>query len=173
MQNEHPRHWLDYLTSIGNFTALAAIPVVLAVIGHWSSEAIKSQETAVRYTELALDILASPEKESGRGMREWATRIISKHSGFKIDYEEAVANAPWRTYVYSRSVDYDKDAINELATTAAREIVQGERWRAFITNPGNRLKQSEYLRDLLAQHHEEVQRKRSNAKVTVRDHRKN
>lgn len=76
--------------------AAVVIPVVLAIVGNWYSQAIKEREIQGRYVELALSILKEPADPNNQNIRKWALLVIDRYSGVPLDLrsKEELASAP-------------------------------------------------------------------------------
>ncbi len=75
------------ITIIGTLVASIAIPLAIALIGHWYTSSLKEKEFGVRYVELAISILSEEPQEHTQGIRKWAIDVVSAHSIVKISDE--------------------------------------------------------------------------------------
>lgn len=128
------------------------IPAVLAFIGHWSSDAIKSREVAVRYTELALEILSKPAIPGSEDLREWSTEVISHYSGINMKKE---------VRKYLRKKDLGLEVLDEkwvpgFTDTYAKNIIETEPWEKFLQDTGDKQIQKNYIKILLNAYYEQV-----------------
>jgi hypothetical protein len=84
------------LSAISGLVAAVVIPVVLALVGNWYSQAIKEREIQGRYVELALSILKEPPDRNNQNIRNWALQVIDRYSGVPLDVrtKEELAAAP-------------------------------------------------------------------------------
>jgi VIT1/CCC1 family predicted Fe2+/Mn2+ transporter len=77
MAEEKKKDIWDKLSSLAALFASVLVPIVIAVIGHSYTSALKESENRVKYTELAISILKDkPEKETN-DVRAWAIDVIS------------------------------------------------------------------------------------------------
>lgn len=74
--------FLDTVLKI--FSALA-LPIVLAVLGYWFNDSLKSRELNVKYVEIAVNVLSQPPSEETKSLRQWAITLINQHAAVKID----------------------------------------------------------------------------------------
>ena len=56
-------------------------PIVVGLIGHWVSQAVKDREVQGKFVELAVEILRANPTEDTKNLREWAIQIIDIYSG--------------------------------------------------------------------------------------------
>lgn len=61
------------------------IPLVIALVGHWYTSALKEREIEARYIEIAISILNSESTPSNKNIRKWAVEIVNKYSPVEID----------------------------------------------------------------------------------------
>ncbi len=61
-----------------------AIPIVLALVGHWYTAAQNAREFGLQYVELAVSILAQEPQQHNRELRAWAADVINIHSSIKL-----------------------------------------------------------------------------------------
>lgn len=71
----------DKLSSLSGFIASVLVPIVIALVGHSYTSAIKEAENRVRYTELAISILKEDPEKDRNDVREWAVDVINQYSG--------------------------------------------------------------------------------------------
>lgn len=78
------------------WASIIVIPVVLALVGHWVTQAVKEREVQGKFVELAIGILKEPPSEESQNLRKWAISIVDKHSGVPMSDEtrEELQNAP-------------------------------------------------------------------------------
>ncbi|MBT8288770.1 MAG: hypothetical protein KJO00_12175, partial [Bacteroidia bacterium] len=78
---------LDKLKFFINSIAAIGIPVVIALVGHNYTDAIKEREIQARFVEIAIEILSEPidSSNSKRNLREWSVDVINQYSGVKLD----------------------------------------------------------------------------------------
>jgi hypothetical protein len=65
----------------------ALIPVVIALVGHWYSQALKEREVQARFVELGVSILQTPPSEESKNLRQWAIKVLDKYSGIPMGNE--------------------------------------------------------------------------------------
>jgi hypothetical protein len=65
--------------------AAVVIPVVIAFVGHWYTQALKERELQGEFVVLAVDILRSPAIPEAEDLREWATEVVDRYSGVHLD----------------------------------------------------------------------------------------
>jgi hypothetical protein len=76
---------LAFLESLSKILGAVALPVVLAVLGYWFNDSLKSQELNVKYVEIAVNVLSRPPSEETKPLRAWAIEVINAHASVKID----------------------------------------------------------------------------------------
>ena len=85
MGEEKTKDFWDKTSAIAALLASVLVPIVIAIVGHSYTNAIKEAENRVKYTELAITILKSiPEKDSD-DIRAWAVDVINQYSGVPMD----------------------------------------------------------------------------------------
>jgi len=67
-----------------NTIAIVLIPVVVALIGHSYTKALKEREIQLQFVKIAINILQSKPTEHTRNVREWATQVINLYSGVPL-----------------------------------------------------------------------------------------
>jgi len=85
MSTESNNNALKNIQVIGALVASIAIPLVIALIGHWYTDALKERELRIRYVELAISILNHEPKDHTREIRNWAIEIVNEHSSVKMN----------------------------------------------------------------------------------------
>ena len=75
----------DKLKVISAVLASVLVPLILGVVGHRYTQALKEREVQSRFVELAVDILSEPPADEKRNLRIWATRVINEYSGVALD----------------------------------------------------------------------------------------
>lgn len=78
----------ERLKVVSTLLATVFIPVVLGLVGHWYTAALKDREIQSRYIELAINILNEEPSDQNKKVRSWAARIIDKYSEIKIGEAE-------------------------------------------------------------------------------------
>ena len=132
------------------------IPAVLALIGHWSSEAIRSREIAVKYTELAVDILTKPATPGSEDLRGWSIDVISRYSGVSMNNEA-------RSYLKKNELALqflDENWVPTFTDKVAKSVVERERWRMFISNPGDKENQMSEIKGILEGYYQQIKIRR-------------
>lgn len=91
-----PKDWWDKLPILSVFLASVAVPVVIAVVGHWYTAAIKDRELKIseqtfnrEYVQLGLSILRDPDTASY--LRKWGVKIVSEFAPVKMEDDTKVA----------------------------------------------------------------------------------
>jgi hypothetical protein len=79
--------------------AVAALltPVAVAIVGSVYSNAIKEREIQGKFVELAVGILREAPTDQTKHLREWAIKILDKHSGVPVGphaTEDLLENIP-------------------------------------------------------------------------------
>ena len=154
-QNTTKDSW-DKAKILSGFIASILIPAVLAMIGHWSSDALKSREVAVKYTELALDILSRPAQPGSQELRGWSTEVISLYSG--VNMKEEV-----RDYLKVQDLGlkaFDELWVPEYTERVAKSVVLKEQWKSFMENPGTEEGQATEVKDLLEAYYKQIRLER-------------
>ena len=74
---------LEKARIIAQIVATVALPVVIALVGHWFSSAMKQKELGLQYTKLVVQILSSDPSGAaeGRAFRQWAIDVLEEYSG--------------------------------------------------------------------------------------------
>lgn len=68
--------------------AAVLVPIIVAWLGYSYTSAISNRETAVRFVELAIDILQENPVEGEREpLREWAIEVVNQNSVVKLSEE--------------------------------------------------------------------------------------
>ena len=62
--------------------SLAAIPVVLGIVGHFVHRSLQNEQLKRDYVQMAVSILGN--RESDLSLREWAVRVIDQYSPVKF-----------------------------------------------------------------------------------------
>ncbi|TLD43445.1 MAG: hypothetical protein JETT_0263 [Candidatus Jettenia ecosi] len=63
------------------------IPILIALIGNWYTQAIKERETQLRYIELSINILSQEPSDKNRNIRSWAINIINEYAPKHLEEE--------------------------------------------------------------------------------------
>ena len=63
------------------------VPLMIALVGHWYTSALKEKDIQSKYVEIAISILNSEPNESTRNLRKWAVDIINEYSPKKMSEE--------------------------------------------------------------------------------------
>lgn len=82
-QHESNDAW-KRISIIGTMIATIAIPIVVALIGHWYTTSLKEKEFGVRYVELAISILTEEPQAHTQAIRTWAIEVVNAYSSVKI-----------------------------------------------------------------------------------------
>ena len=99
-----PSSW-EKARVISSLIASVLIPVVIAIIGHAYTGALKQNEIGVRYVELAVGILAEQPKPDSQhlAVRKWAIEIINFYSAVPLSgsaieelQENQILKQKWR-----------------------------------------------------------------------------
>src|SRR5260221_5804301 len=83
---EADRPW-HRINAISGLIAAVGIPLVLALVGHLYTNALKEREIQSRFVELALNILKELPSENNRNLRDWALKVVNKYSGVPLGAE--------------------------------------------------------------------------------------
>lgn len=75
---------------ISTLIASILVPIVIALIGYWYSNAMKERELQIRYLELATNILSQQPQKEQIYIRQWAVQIIKYYS--EIPLADSVEN---------------------------------------------------------------------------------
>jgi hypothetical protein len=78
----------DRLDILSKLVAATIIPLAIAFVGHWYTDAIKQRELEGRFSELVLALLAKQPGTDGAGdeqVRRWAAAVVAKYSGVAMD----------------------------------------------------------------------------------------
>lgn len=78
---------LQWVNAISALVAALAIPIVLAVLGHSYSTALKEREIQSHFVELALAVLKEPPRPENQAVREWALDVVDRYSGVPLGEE--------------------------------------------------------------------------------------
>jgi hypothetical protein len=84
-----PASW-EKLRIASTLLGTVLIPLVLVLITQTYTAAIKENEIAIRYVELALSILGEKPDESSKHIREWAVDVVNIYAKVPLP-EEAVS----------------------------------------------------------------------------------
>jgi hypothetical protein len=103
--NRDRNNILDTLRSISAILAATLIPLALAVIGHFYTEATKAKERETHFVDLAVNILSQKPTSETKSTREWAIRVIDRYSEVKFTTEEKTALAE-HVRITSSSIEY-------------------------------------------------------------------
>jgi len=86
------------VNSIEKLKALSAVlvPVVIAWVGWNYTRAISEREVEAKFVELGVSILQAPPDEASVNLRKWATEVLNRYSGVKLDEKtiEELQNVP-------------------------------------------------------------------------------
>lgn len=78
--NERRKDAWDKMTAASALAASVLIPLALLLVGNMFSQKQKDAENALKYTELAVQILrAEPTSQTG-ALRDWAVEVLAKHA---------------------------------------------------------------------------------------------
>lgn len=75
---------MESIGAISGLLAAVVIPVVIAVVGHAYTRAIREREIQGRLVELAIGILKEIPAEENRELRRWAVDVIDRFSGVRF-----------------------------------------------------------------------------------------
>ncbi|MBN1347810.1 hypothetical protein JXJ21_00215 [candidate division KSB1 bacterium] len=81
----------EKLKSVSALLASVLVPIVLGLVGHWYSGALKQVDANLRYSELAIDILKRSPTETDAAIREWAIDVIDSYSGIPLNKQARLA----------------------------------------------------------------------------------
>ena len=70
----------DKMTAASALVASVLIPVALLLVGSMFSQKLKDAENALKYTELAVQILRSEPTSQTGALRDWAVEVLAKHA---------------------------------------------------------------------------------------------
>ncbi|ELB2110463.1 hypothetical protein QNZ63_004648 [Vibrio parahaemolyticus] len=132
----------------------------MGLIGHWSTEAIKSKENSLKYTELALNVLNEKPSEEKRALREWATDVLNAHSGVRIKAEA-------REYLIENQIIHkyvDEQWAREFSKAFAQSVTSSDRWKNILKGDYGTEEQTELIEELLNNYYEIVLEKREQLK---------
>jgi hypothetical protein len=153
----HKKDVWDKAKIVSGLLAALLIPLALGLIGHWSSDAIKSREISLKYSELAIDILRQKPTDSSESLRNWATDILSMHSGVMIS-EEA------RNYLQNNELKVqqflDEKWVPLYTLKMAKNVVKSDKWKELINSNLTEEEQIAYVKVLLEVVYEEIKNKR-------------
>ena len=142
----------DKASSLSGLIASVLIPVALAFVGHWSTEAMKNKEISAKYTELAIDVLKKPSTTQDRPLRAWATDILNVHSGVQLTSETReflIDNQLVVSFV-------DNDWTPEFSKVLAENFVESEVWKKLVSGGLTKEKQIELLQDVFKIHSDTI-----------------
>lgn len=78
--SDSPTTGWQKVSVLAGVVAAVLIPVVLALVGSWTSTALKDQEIRGQFVQLAVSILQQPPTPENRSVREWAIDVINRYS---------------------------------------------------------------------------------------------
>lgn len=83
---------LEQLKIVAQILATVAVPLVIALVGHWFSSAIKQKELGLQYTKLAVQVLSSEPTRTAedRAFRQWAIDVLEEYSGVTFPRSQGV-----------------------------------------------------------------------------------
>jgi hypothetical protein len=73
-------------TTVGALGAVA-IPIVVAIVGSEVNTSLKERDIDVQMIELAVSILQQEPSPDTEALRDWAVRMVDKHSGEPLSEE--------------------------------------------------------------------------------------
>lgn len=79
--------WLDQLQALATVVAAVLIPLVVGIMGHLFTRAVKEREVQGKFVELAVEILREPPAEGTESIRRWATQVVDRYSGVPLPKE--------------------------------------------------------------------------------------
>jgi hypothetical protein len=79
-KNQPQPWWL----SLAQALAATALPIVIALVGHLYTRALKEREVQARFVELALAILQQRPDSANRNLRGWAIKVVDHYSGVTL-----------------------------------------------------------------------------------------
>lgn len=90
--------WEKGKVNIGGFVTVL-VPLVLALIGHWYTEALKERDLQGRFVQLAVSMLQDKPQKENTELRRWATEVIDRYSGVPLRKakEKLIKDVPLRT----------------------------------------------------------------------------
>ncbi len=65
--------------------AILLMPLILALVGHTLSSALKEREARTRFIELAISILREEPRSEYEPIRKWALEVVDRYSEIKIE----------------------------------------------------------------------------------------
>ena len=85
-QQETPLTPWNKLSIVSSAIGIVFIPIILAIIGFYVNQTIKSRESDTKLVEIAIDIVkqAPGDTEGSSAIRKWAIEVIDKHSTVKL-----------------------------------------------------------------------------------------
>ena len=120
----------DKMSAASALLASVLVPVVLAIVGNWYSNAVKRSEVQLKYTELAMTILKEKPSAETEAMRRWAIQIIDRYSGVPMSEQaqnelftgmlsiDFFSNADFSSSTF-KSANFDKAAFKSSSFNAA------------------------------------------------------
>lgn len=85
MAEEKQKDIWDKSSVLAALLASVLVPIVIALVGHAYTSALKEAENRVKYTELAISILKEKPAKDNNDVRAWAVDVINKYSGVPMD----------------------------------------------------------------------------------------
>ena len=78
--NEKHKDAWDKMTAASALVASVLIPMALLIVGNTFSQRQRDAENALKYTELAVQILRSEPTVQTGALRDWAVEVLAKHA---------------------------------------------------------------------------------------------
>ena len=77
------------LQILSNSISIILIPIVIALAAHLVNSSISSQELALKYVQLAVNLLEDEPREETKNLRKWAISLIDHYSEVDLPDEAA------------------------------------------------------------------------------------
>lgn len=140
----------DKAKAASGLVASVLIPIALAFIGHWSTDALKAREISVKYTELAIRVLSQPATEKNRPLREWATDVLNDHSGVSIKKDT-------KEFLIDNSL-FEEQWVPLFSANYAKLVVESEAWKEFMDSEPSKHEQVQNIQEVIDAFYKEVTR---------------
>jgi len=144
-QETRPRDGWDKLSIVSGFLASVLVPIAIAVVGNWYTNAIKDRETTIserdqkirqetfdrEWVQLGLEILRDPDTKPN--IRKWGVQIVSHYAEVKMedDVKDALTagavlpeTTPVQVPVQQSALQSDGTVATATSRTRALEQIQ-------------------------------------------------
>lgn len=123
-------------------TAIAAL--LIPLVGHLYTNAMKDKEIELRFVELSVGILNQEPSEDNRNLRDWATQIINRYSEIELS-DSTKADLRERIILPISNVTEEIQALSFAVVGSFRQISEARLFAKKLESNGIKFKPEIYL----------------------------